>query len=58
VGYVVDVIKSPVATVLILAAAVFLLERSFRKEKEKDDDKLDEIRQEIEKLKQKANNKD
>jgi signal peptidase len=58
VGYVVDVIKSPVATVLILAAAVFLLERSFRKEKEKDDDKLDEIRQEIETLKQKANNKD
>ena len=52
VGYIVNVIKTPVCTVLILAAAILLLERSFRKEKQQDDERLDELRREIEKLKQ------
>ena len=58
VGYMVNVIKSPIATVLILVAAVWLLECSFNKEKEKDADKLAEIKREIDKLKQEANNQD
>ena len=39
-------------TILILALAIFLLESSFHKEREKDQDKLEAIRREIEKLKQ------
>ncbi len=54
VGYLVNMIKTPLGTILILAAAVFLLERSFHKEKEKDLDKLEEIRREIEKLKEQS----
>ena len=52
VGYLINMIKTPVGTILILALAIFLLERSFHKEREKDQDKLDAIRREIEKLKQ------
>ena len=52
IGHVVNMIKTPVATVVILAAAIFLLERSFHKEKEKDADQLEEIKREIERLKQ------
>jgi hypothetical protein len=51
-------IKTPDATVVILAAAIFLLERSFHKEKEKDADQLEEIKREIERLKQEAKNQD
>jgi hypothetical protein len=58
VGYLVNMIKTPVATVIILAAAIFLLERSFHKEKEKDADQLEEIKREIERLKQEAKNQD
>jgi signal peptidase len=58
VGHVINLIKTPVATILILAAAIWLLERSFHKEKEKDNDKLHEIREEIEKLKQQTKNND
>lgn len=54
VGYLVNIIKTPLGTIVILAAAVLLLERSFHKEKSKDDDKLEEIRREIEKLKQQS----
>ena len=52
VGYVINIIKSPLGTICILALAVFLLESSFRAEKEKDRESLDEVRAEIEKLKQ------
>ena len=55
VGYLVNMIKTPLGTIIIAAAAIFLLERSFHKEKAKDEDKLEEIRQEIEKLKQQSN---
>ena len=53
-GYLVNLIKSPIGTIVILALAVLLLERSFRKEKEQDAKQLDRIREEIEKLKQQA----
>ena len=52
VGYLINMIKTPVGTILILALAIFLLERSFHKERERDQDKLEAIRREIEKLKQ------
>ena len=56
VGHVINVIKTPIFTIAILALAIFLLERSFRKDKEKDTQELDSIRAEIEKLKQEQNN--
>jgi hypothetical protein len=58
IGHVVNMIKTPVATVVILAAAIFLLERSFHKEQEQDADRIQEIKREIEKLKQQANQQD
>lgn len=55
VGYVVNVIKTPAGILCILALAIFLLERSFRTEKKKDEEKLDAIKAEIDKLKQEQN---
>ena len=55
VGHVVGLIKTPIATVCIIALAVFLLERSFHVDKEKDRAELDLIRAEIEKLKNQDN---
>lgn len=52
VGYVVNVVKSPLGTVAVLALAVWLWERSFRMEKENDRRKLEAIREEIRKLKE------
>ena len=51
IGYLINIIKTPIATLIIIGAAFWLLERSFRKEKEEKDQKLDEIRAEIERLK-------
>lgn len=51
VGYLVNIIKTPLGTFSIIALAVFLLERSFRVEKEKDDQQLKDIKAEIEKMK-------
>ena len=50
-GGLVRFLKNPAAVVGILAAAVFLMEFSYRKEKEKDDDELERIKAEIRKLK-------
>ena len=52
VGYIINAIKNPIVTICILALAVFLLERSFRAEKQTDNEKLDSIKAEIERLKQ------
>ena len=52
VGYAINIVKSPISTIIILAAAVFLLERSFKTQKDKDKKSLDEIKAEIERLKQ------
>ena len=57
VGYVVNVIKTPLGTLVIVALAAFLLERSFRAEKEKDKKQLDDIKAEIEKLKREQSQK-
>ena len=55
-GYVVNVIKSPIGTIAILALAIWMLEYSFRMEKKKDSEELDRIKSEIEKLKQEQDN--
>lgn len=47
VGHVVNVIKTPIGTLAIVAAAIFLLERSFRREKAKDSAEMDRIKDEI-----------
>lgn len=52
VGYAVNAIKTPIGTLCIIALAIFLLERSFHAEKQRDADELDAIKAEIEKLKQ------
>ena len=52
IGYAVNIIKTPVGTICILALTVFLMESSFHTEKQKRAKELDEIRSEIEKLKQ------
>ena len=51
-GNVVRVLKTPTATIVLLAAAVFLMERSFRKEKQKHSDDLEQIKEEIRRLKE------
>ena len=57
-GYLVDLIKTPVGTIVILGAAVLLLERSFRAEVDNDKKKLEKIKAEIERLKQEQNSTD
>lgn len=50
-GTLAEILRTPAAVLMILIFAIFLVERSFRKEKEKDDRELDEIREEIRRLK-------
>jgi len=51
VGFLVSFLQSTVGTILILALAIFLYVRSLRNEKAEEKKKLDELREEIEKLK-------
>lgn len=50
-GYLVSIIKTPLGTLLILVLAVWLLNRSFRRDQKEKTEQLDMIRAEIEKLK-------
>ena len=52
VGRLLRIVKSVPGTIVILAAAVFLLERSWRKEKNRDTEKVDAIKAEIRALQQ------
>lgn len=54
-GAVVNILKQPVSVFILLAAALLLTELSYRKEKDKDTEELDEIKAEIEKMKQDIN---
>ena len=45
-------IKQPVFMIVILAAAIILIELSYAKEKDKGTEELDKIKAEIDKLKQ------
>ena len=56
IGAVVRILKSPPTVVLFLAASILLLIRSYRREKEADDKKLDEIKAEIRRLKEETEN--
>ncbi len=58
VGTVVNILKTPVACVLLLAAALLLIELSFRKEKDENDKKLDAIKDEIRRLKEERESED
>ena len=51
-GTMVNFFKSPLGLILTAGGAVLLLEYSFRRQKERDDRQLDQIREEIRKLKQ------
>ena len=51
VGTVVTLLKSPLATAVIIALAALLLIRSYRKDEEENLDALDEIKKQIEQLK-------
>ena len=52
VGIVVNAIKNPVGFIVILAASIFLLEFSYKKENEDSDMELEKIKAEIRKLKE------
>ena len=51
-GTIARILKSPVATVVLLAGAVLLMEVSFQKDKKKHDDDLELIKAEIRRLKE------
>ena len=51
VGSMVRLVKSPVATVLLIAGAVLLVELPYRKSKDSDDEELEKLKAEIRKLK-------
>ena len=51
VGLLVTALKSPIATVLILGAVIYLVILSYKKERQNEADKLAAIREEIQKLK-------
>lgn len=57
VGYAVNVIKTPLGVLIVLGLAIFLMERSFAKEKQQENDQLRQIREEIEKLKREQEQK-
>lgn len=50
-GALVRIMKSPLVSIALLAGAIFLLERSYRRERKKGDDELDKIKEEIRRLK-------
>ena len=52
VGGLVRLMKSPLVSIALLAGAIFLLERSYRKEKQQSDDEVERIKAEIRKLKE------
>ena len=51
-GNLARLLKTPVATIVLLAGAVLMLEASFRKEKQKNADDLEQIKAEIRRLKE------
>lgn len=51
VGGAVRVLKSPAATIVLIAAAVLTIELPYRKKKEQDNEELERIKEEIRKLK-------
>lgn len=56
VGLIVTALKSTVATVIILGVAVYLVILSYKKERQSESEKLDAIREEIQRLKEQSSN--
>ena len=50
-GAAIRLLKTPAATLILIAAAVWTTEASFRRERKKDDDELEKIKEEIRRLK-------
>lgn len=50
-GIAVRMLKTPAATLLLVAGAVALMELSYRRDRKKDEDELDKIKEEIRRLK-------
>lgn len=55
VGYIINLIKTPIGTIILLGLAIWLLEGSFKSDKKQDQSELDALREEIEKLKNEQN---
>ncbi len=53
VGVVIDLLKHPVVTLALLGVAIWLMERSYKKEKNSEQQELDALKQAIEELKKK-----
>lgn len=56
VGVLVKALRSPVGAIVIILTAVLLTEGSFRRKKENDENRIEEIKEEIRKLKAEQNN--
>lgn len=54
VGYLVNVIKKPVTTVCLIIFMFWMLEKSYRKEKDKKNEELDLIKEEIRRLREES----
>lgn len=52
VGNIVNVLKTPIATIVIIGLAILLIEKSNQSERAKDDEELERIKEEIRKLKE------
>lgn len=54
-GTIAGILKTPVAIIGMILAAIFLMEGSFRKQKDEDDQELEKIKEEIRRLKDEKN---
>ena len=52
IGKIIRLIKTPIGIIIIIAAAILLMELSFKREKEKDSDDIEKIKEEIRRLKE------
>lgn len=57
-GIAVKALRSPVGMIVVILAAVLLIEGSFRREKENDENRLEEIKAEIRRLREEQEGKD
>ena len=55
IGYAINLIKTPIGTIVLLGLAIWLLEQSFKNDKMKDQSELEAIKEEIAKLKNEQN---
>lgn len=58
VGAVVNILKRPVAGILLMICACLLMERSFRMEKQAEEEKIDEMKEEIRRLREELSSGD